>query len=278
MGYIAPETGIDTHRETSEYTNAIDIWALGCITHEVLTQALPFRGLGELSSYCSCPKLPRDAMLAKNISKRGIEFVERMLAYPPERRITAREALELEWLQPEEKAVVGMGKEDWAGSVLLEKLSPLDGEVANRYSPPGKAELGFRDRVAATMDAKDQQDVGGGLSAPAQGSMIDTFAFSPVFDNCEEELQKLLGDHQALSKEVTKSLIRNLKIPSPSGQTRLAEKEVLFPAHLVNIVTREMLNSGFVRESKRFLANVMQSIRHEVVVSEDTAKMRGPGR
>ena len=99
--YVAPEVGYDARRETSEYTNAIDIWALGCITHEMLTQAVPFRCLRELTQYCSCPKLPRDTMLAKNISKSGIKFVERALAYPPERRITASEALELEWLRPE---------------------------------------------------------------------------------------------------------------------------------------------------------------------------------
>ena len=100
--YVAPEVGIDTRRETSEYTNAIDIWALGCITYEMLTQTLPFQGWRELSVYCSSPKLPRYTMLSKGISKHGIEFVERALAYPPERRITAREALELEWLQSDD--------------------------------------------------------------------------------------------------------------------------------------------------------------------------------
>ena len=110
--YVAPEAGIDTSRETSEYTNAIDIWALGCITYEMLTQTLPFRGLGELSSYCLCPKLPQDTMLAKNISKSGIEFVERALAYPPERRIAAKEALDVEWLRLEDRVVGGQETED----------------------------------------------------------------------------------------------------------------------------------------------------------------------
>ena len=39
-------------------------------------------------------------MISKNISRHGIEFVERALSYPPERRITARGALELRWLRP----------------------------------------------------------------------------------------------------------------------------------------------------------------------------------
>ena len=106
-GYSAPEMGFKTSGDSSEYTNAVDIWALGCITYEVLTQTLPFRDLVELSSYCFCPKLPQDTMLSKNISKSGIEFVERALAYPPERRIAAQEALDMEWLQPEDRVVAG---------------------------------------------------------------------------------------------------------------------------------------------------------------------------
>ena len=160
----------------------------------MLTQTLPFRSWGELSAYCSSPKLPRYTILSKNISKHGIEFVERALAYPPECRITAREALELEWLQS---------------------------------------------------------------------------------DDGEHELLRLLGDHEALSEEVVTCLIRDLKIPSLSSQTPLVKKEILFPAHLINVVTSEMWKNGFVTESERFLVNSMRSIKDEVVVSEDTSKMKG---
>ena len=263
IGYIAPEAGIDNSRETSEYTNAVDIWALGCITHEVLTQVLPFRGLGELNLYCSRPKLGRETMLAKNISKRGIKFVERTLAYPPELRITAGEALDLEWLQPQEKPVAGMETEDsWTGSVLPEGLPSLGGEAANGYSPPGNIGSGFRNHTAATMKFMDQRAARGGLSAPR-----------PVVDNSEYELQRLVREYQALSAEVTMGIIWDLKAPSLNRQTPLAEKEVLYPAYLINIVTREMLNSGFVRESTSFLADIVQSIRGNAVVSEDTAKL-----
>ena len=139
MGYVAPEVGFDTSRETSEYTNAIDIWALGCITHEVLTQTLPFRGFRELLLYCSRPKLPRDTMLSKNISNSGIEFVERALAYPPEHRITAREALDLEWLWPEGEEAAGLEiEEDQTGPALPERPASPGGEVASGVSPPAR--------------------------------------------------------------------------------------------------------------------------------------------
>ena len=125
-------------------------------------------------------------MVSKKISQGGIDFVERALAYPPECRITAKEALDLEWVRTEDKY--------------------------------------------------------------------------------EYELLKLLGDYEALSEEVAMGLIRNLKIPPPSSQT-LAEKEVLFPAYFINLITSEMWNNGFIKESKRFLTKVMRSIQNEVMVS-----------
>ena len=106
--YVAPEVGIDTSGDTSEYTNAVDIWATGCIAHELLTRLPPFRGFRGLMSYCYRPEFPREAMLSKNISQNGIEFVESTLAYPPERRIAAKDALDSEWLRLEFEGEVGL--------------------------------------------------------------------------------------------------------------------------------------------------------------------------
>ncbi|KAF2768695.1 hypothetical protein EJ03DRAFT_113460 [Teratosphaeria nubilosa] len=92
--------------------------------------------------------------------------------------------------------------------------------------------------------------------------------FNPGLENVEAELENLLADEDGLNDEVTMGLIRNLKIPAPGGQPPPTEKEVLFPAYLINLVTSEMWNNGFVKESERFLANVMQSIQQEVMQHE----------
>jgi len=89
--------------------------------------------------------------------------------------------------------------------------------------------------------------------------------FSPNVDNIEFELENLLADEDGLNDEVTMGLIRNLKMPSPSATPPPTDKEVLFPSYLINLVTSEMWNNGFVKESERFLANVMQSIQQEVM-------------
>jgi len=92
--------------------------------------------------------------------------------------------------------------------------------------------------------------------------------FSPAYDNVEMELEEILSDEDGLNDEVTMGLIRNLKIPSPNSTPPPSDKEVLFPAYLINLVTSEMWNNGFVKESERFLANVMQSIQQEVMQHE----------
>ena len=109
LGYFAPEMGIAAGGDSSQYTNAVDIWALGCITHEMLTGVLPFPSLFELSRYCIRSEPPRKTMLSKRISWKGIEAVERMLVLLPEERIIAKEALDLAWLRLEGEGETGTG-------------------------------------------------------------------------------------------------------------------------------------------------------------------------
>ncbi len=98
----------------------------------------------------------------------------------------------------------------------------------------------------------------------------------PVYENVEMELENILADEDMLNDEVTLGLIKNLKIPSPTSTPPPTDKEVLFPAYLINLVTSEMWNNGFVKESERFLANVMQSIQQEVM-QHDSDDAINPG-
>jgi myosin-5 len=103
------------------------------------------------------------------------------------------------------------------------------------------------------------------MAIPGPGAARSGAAISPGLDSVEAELENLLSEEEDLNEEVTMGLIRNLKIPLPSSTPPPTEKEVLFPAYLINLVTSEMWNNGFVKESERFLANVMQSIQQEVM-------------
>lgn len=81
-----------------------------------------------------------------------------------------------------------------------------------------------------------------------------------------QEIIKLLEDEKPLDEDMLGSLIVNLRIPQASSSTPPVPKEVLFPAHLISLVTNEMWKYGMLRESERFLANVMQTIQSHVMV------------
>lgn len=126
-------------------------------------------------------------------------------------------------------------------------------------------------RRSAGMEGRDLDRVSAAYNprpvsmAVTGGSLHRQNAFPPSGDNIEFELENLLADEDGLNDEVTMGLIRNLKIPVPTTTPPPSDKEVLFPSYLINLVTSEMWNNGFVKESERFLANVMQSIQQEVM-------------
>lgn len=93
-----------------------------------------------------------------------------------------------------------------------------------------------------------------------RGGYDDTYDDDP-----SEEIIKILENEEQLDEDVLNGLIRHLKVPAPSLQNPPSPKEVLFPAHLISLVTNEMWKYGLVRESERFLANVMQTIQQHVM-------------
>ncbi|KAK5107316.1 hypothetical protein LTR62_001371 [Meristemomyces frigidus] len=119
------------------------------------------------------------------------------------------------------------------------------------------------ERFSGTFNPRPVSMAFGATGGHAQNLSGSTF--NPSLENVEMELESLLADEDGLNDEVTMGLIRNLKIPAPGSTPPPTDKEVLFPAYLINLVTSEMWNNGFVKESERFLANVMQSIQQEVM-------------
>ena len=85
--------------ERADYTCAVDIWALGCITYRLCTQKVPFlsyQNLIPLKRYCSQSDLfPKEALSSRGISASGIAFIESLLRPEPSERLTAEAALAL---------------------------------------------------------------------------------------------------------------------------------------------------------------------------------------
>ncbi|KAK9429667.1 P-loop containing nucleoside triphosphate hydrolase protein [Lipomyces doorenjongii] len=90
--------------------------------------------------------------------------------------------------------------------------------------------------------------------------------FQPA--NIDNEIETILDRLEDIQLEVVKGLIQTLVIPHPSGQNPMTSNEVLFPAHIINLVTSEMWRLGFVKESELLLALAMQTIQEQVMSYE----------
>lgn len=125
-GYCAPEILRllpQESRTQNLYTNAVDMWALGCLVHEILTSEIPFletpfsnidldsdmmSGLDfpqrqidmeMLSKFCSSGiDLPVRVLQDSGASSNEIDFLKKLLVPHPHRRVAAKDALRIPWL------------------------------------------------------------------------------------------------------------------------------------------------------------------------------------
>lgn len=167
---------------------------------------------------------------------------------------------------------------------LAKRAAPVNGEMTNGTAastqPSGLINLVSSKKPKRRSAGPEQipterfsgafnpRPVSMAFGSTAHTSSLSGSTFNPGLENVEMELENLLADEDGLNDEVTMGLIKNLKIPAPGTTPPPTDKEVLFPAYLINLVTSEMWNNGFVKESERFLANVMQSIQQEVMQHE----------
>ncbi|KAF8538589.1 kinase-like domain-containing protein [Trichophaea hybrida] len=100
--YAAPEVLDMMESGKEEYTSAVDIWSLGCVSHQLLTNAVPFKTSTDLDKYCRGDTVnanhPARVLEGQGISKDGIEFVLHLLAPNPDNRPTAATAGNHRWL------------------------------------------------------------------------------------------------------------------------------------------------------------------------------------
>jgi myosin-5 len=176
---------------------------------------------------------------------------------------------------------------------VAKRSAPVNGELTNGAGAAAPITTGLINLVASKKPkrrsagaeprdldrfsgAYNPRPVSMAVTGTAHRQNLSGTTFIPGVDNIEMELESLLADEDGLNEELTMGLIRNLKIPSPNSVPPPSDKEVLFPSYLINLVTSEMWNNGFVKESERFLANVMQSIQQEVM-QHDGEEAINPG-
>jgi serine/threonine protein kinase len=93
QAYMAPEIlnyvpGVNP--KSSEYTNAVDIWALGCMVYRLVNGVVPFPPGPSLLNFCwDESKFPSQGSALNEL---GAKFVRDLVVPYPSRRITAQQA------------------------------------------------------------------------------------------------------------------------------------------------------------------------------------------
>lgn len=107
------------------YTKVVDIWAVGAVTHEILTAEIPFLDRHQdldsmattqhseqytasdfgvevdselLYNYCHGSEFPSERLEEHGVSEEGIDFVKSLMAANPRDRVSATDALKSLWL------------------------------------------------------------------------------------------------------------------------------------------------------------------------------------
>ncbi len=89
--YLAPEIEDDDFPD-SDYTQAVDIWSLGCVIYTILAQTPPF-----MTTSSKRKPFPEQA-LKLHSSIDATDFVKGLLAIDPAERPTAKDARSSKWL------------------------------------------------------------------------------------------------------------------------------------------------------------------------------------
>ncbi len=139
--YMAPEFFDyvdDADEETSTYTNAVDLWALGCIIYQLYTHQVPFpsnSNLMPLKRYSMGKRpFPMEPLILNKVTKLAAEFIMRLLEPQPSGRLTAQEALGTTWLNSAD----GSSSEllsivSTSSSKALHRKPAQNGTVAENY-------------------------------------------------------------------------------------------------------------------------------------------------
>jgi serine/threonine protein kinase len=90
---------LDTDVPSTEYTNAVDLWAVGCITYRLVIGKVPFPPDISLMKYCANNSLfPHESLLDNGINSSGHQFIRDLLATHPKERPSASQALNHTWI------------------------------------------------------------------------------------------------------------------------------------------------------------------------------------
>ena len=117
--YLAPEIEDDDFPD-SEYTEAVDMWSLGCVIYTILAQTPPF-----MTTSSKKKPFPEAALKACS-SADAVDLVRILLAKDPAARPTATDARSSQWLQEPDDQPVQNGLSGLSQNQSLMLKSPAE--------------------------------------------------------------------------------------------------------------------------------------------------------
>ncbi|MCJ1377232.1 hypothetical protein MMC17_000324 [Xylographa soralifera] len=114
QAYMAPEIlkiygTIESNTVLDYYSSAVDLWSLGCIIYETLSNTRPFQESLSIQRYCRGESFPVEQLNGR-LDDEGLDFLRCLLSINPTQRPTAQVALEASWLQKNPKSGVPSNK------------------------------------------------------------------------------------------------------------------------------------------------------------------------
>ena len=93
--YIAPEV------LANSYDEKCDLWSIGVILYILLCGYPPFNGANDeqIINNVKAGKFRTDEEEWQTISKEAVDLVNKLLAFEPKNRISAKDALQHEWIK-----------------------------------------------------------------------------------------------------------------------------------------------------------------------------------
>ena len=187
--YVAPEI------LTGNYTEKVDVWAIGVLAHLYLVGRVPFQGRNQsetLKKVQQHTKLSFHASCWKSISAEAKDFIQQMLEPIPAKRLSASQALEHPWFTTN-KTKIGAKRMSIIHHDVLKNIN----EYA-KFSPVKKMAMMA---VAHTLDGAQMKKL--------------QLAFADIdVDNSgtlnREELMSLLKEQENLSTEDMENIFDSL--------------------------------------------------------------------
>ena len=230
--YGAPEVlGLDPNGESSDYTNSVDIWSLGCVIYELLVGTELFVSVHQVWCYLIHKKPFLEEKLKQlptPTDDAGTSLLKSMLSIEPGDRPTAAEALNDAWLMGLKSGGEYRGGDEGGTTRSPSERTP-DGKCKARLAPDNKSKK-RSERVPPAQDdswcipgdlgsAVDQESQIGSKSATLKAmiviSVITRFDVAPTESSASH-----------LGHQKSEPMFHNIQTPYSKGPKAQRNKQV----------------------------------------------------